>query len=81
MSAKKENTLPESFEEALKELEQIVRRMESGGQDLDRSIADYERGMALKTLCEKRLNEAKLKVEKIVKAQNGKATTEPFSEA
>ena len=74
-------TLPTSFEEALKELEQIVRRMESGGQDLDRSIADYERGMALKTLCEKRLNEAKLKVEKIVKAADGKIKTEPFSEA
>ena len=74
-------TLPNSFEESLKELEQIVRRMESGGQDLDRSIADYERGMALKALCEKRLNEAKLKVEKIVKSADGKVKTEPFSEA
>lgn len=74
-------TLPNSFEESLKELEQIVRRMESGGQDLDRSIADYERGMALKALCEKRLNEAKLKVEKIVKGADGKVKTEPFNEA
>jgi len=79
MTAKE--TLPTSFEESLKELEQIVRRMESGGQDLYRSIADYERGMALKSLCEKRLNEAKLKVEKIVKAQDGKIKTEPFNEA
>lgn len=76
----KKETLPDAFEEALKELEQIVRRMESGGQDLDRSIADYERGMALKSLCEKRLNEAKLKVEKIVKAQDGNVKTEPFQE-
>lgn len=77
--SKKEN-LPESFEEALKELEQIVRRMESGGQNLELAIADYERGMALKTLCEKRLNEAKLKVEKIVKAQDGSVKTEAFKE-
>ena len=76
----KKAALPDSFEEALKELEQIVRRMESGGQDLDRSIADYERGMALKNLCEKRLNEARLKVEKIVKTAEGKIKTEPFGE-
>lgn len=76
----KKEALPESFEEALKELEQIVRRMESGGQNLELAIADYERGMALKTLCEKRLNEAKLKVEKIVKAQDGSIKTESFKE-
>lgn len=76
--SKKEN-LPESFEEALKELEHIVRRMESGGQNLELAIADYERGMALKTLCEKRLTEAKLKVEKIVKAQDGSIKTEAFN--
>ena len=72
--------MPEAFEEALKELESIVRRMESGGQDLDSAIKDYERGMALKQLCEKRLSEAKLKVEKIIKAQDGEVTTEPFAE-
>lgn len=76
----KKEALPESFEEALKELEQIVRRMESGGQNLELAIADYERGMALKNLCEKRLTEAKLKVEKIVKAQDGSIKTESFKE-
>ena len=76
----KKEALPESFEESLKELEQIVRRMESGGQNLELAIADYERGMALKTLCEKRLTEAKLKVEKIVKAQDGSIKTDTFTE-
>lgn len=76
----KKEALPESFEEALKELEQIVRRMESGGQNLELAIADYERGMALKNICEKRLTEAKLKVEKIVKAQDGSIKTESFKE-
>lgn len=75
----KKEALPDSFEEALKELEAIVRRLESGGQDLEAAIKDYERGAALKTLCEKRLSEARLKVEKIIGAKEGKPVTEPFS--
>ncbi len=41
-----------SFEEAMQELEQIVRQLESGQSDLDKSIQSYERGMALKQYCE-----------------------------
>lgn len=67
-----------SFEDALKELEEIVRKLEAGGQSLDSSIEDYSRGNALKAHCEKKLAEAKLKVEKIVSAEGGKAKTEPF---
>ena len=67
-----------SFEESLKELEEIVRKLESGGENLETSITDYGRGNALKAHCEKKLAEAKLKVEKIVSAEGGKAKTEPF---
>lgn len=77
--SKAEAKLPDSFEEALKELEAIVRRLESGGQDLEAAIKDYERGMALKGLCEKRLSEAKLKVDKIIGTKDGKPVTEPFA--
>jgi len=56
---------PNSFEEAMAELEQIVKRLEAGGQDLEKSIGDYERGMALRQYCEKVLKEATLKIEKI----------------
>lgn len=67
-----------SFEDALKELETIVRDLEAGGQALDASIEHYTRGTALRSHCEKKLVEAKMKVEKIV-ADGEKATgTEPL---
>ena len=65
-----------SFEDALKELEEIVRKLETGGQQLDTSIADYTRGTALKVHCEKKLSEAKLKVEKVVADADGKLGVE-----
>ena len=67
-----------SFEEALSELEKIVRQLESGGADLKSSIDSYERGMALKKLCESKLKEAQTKIEKISISADGKVTTENF---
>lgn len=67
-----------SFEEALRELEGIVRKLEAGQAELETSIADYSRGMALKEHCQKKLADAKLKVEKIVKGAGGTITTAPF---
>jgi exodeoxyribonuclease VII small subunit len=67
-----------SFEEALAELETLVRKLETGGQTLDDSIEHYGRGTALKTHCEKKLQEAKLKVEKIVSKADGSLATENF---
>lgn len=65
-----------SFEEALGELEQIVRQLESGDVPLERSIEIYERGAQLKSHCEKKLQAAQLKVEKIVLTSDG-ASSEP----
>ncbi len=67
-----------SFEEALAELEKIVRQLESGGADLKSSIDSYERGMALKKLCEGKLKEAQSKIEKITLSADGKVLTENF---
>jgi len=66
-----------SFETALKELEEIVRELEAGEVDLDASISRYERGVILRDHCQKKLSDAKLKVEKIVQ-KNGATATEPF---
>ena len=66
-----------SFEEALKELEGIVRKLEAGEAPLEESIAIYERGAALKSYCEARLKKAELKVEQIVQSADGGVTTEP----
>ena len=63
-----------SFEEALKEFEDIVRDLESGNVTLDASINAYERGVKLKRLCETRLNEARTRVEKISAAPDGTVT-------
>ena len=59
-----------SFEDALRELEGIVHKLEAGDVPLD-SIRIYERGAALKAHCEKRLKEAELKVEKVVLGADG----------
>ncbi|MDX2141939.1 MAG: exodeoxyribonuclease VII small subunit [Rhodospirillaceae bacterium] len=68
------------FEEAMKELEDIVRRLEGGQVKLDDAVKAYERGAALKRHCEAKLADAKMKVEKITQA--GKALgLEPMSEA
>lgn len=66
-----------SFEVALKELEDIVARLERGEVELEESIKIYERGAALKTHCESKLKSAELKVEQIVQGKDGKTQTEP----
>jgi exodeoxyribonuclease VII small subunit len=60
-----------SFEEALAELEQIVRRLEGGQVKLDEAIQSYERGAQLKRHCETKLNEAQQRVDRIVIGPEG----------
>jgi len=66
-----------SFEDALKELELIVRNLESGESKLDDAIVAYERGAALKKHCEAKLREAQEKVERISISTDGTVTAEP----
>ena len=66
-----------TFEQALAELEKIVATLESGQAPLEQSIALYERGAALKALCEQRLEAARLRVEKIVVGPQGAVAAEP----
>jgi exodeoxyribonuclease VII small subunit len=54
-----------TFEQAFAELEENVRKLETGGLTLDESMALFERGQALTALCNKQLNEAELKVKQI----------------
>lgn len=65
-----------SFEEALAELRQIVERLEKGEGRLDDAIAAYERGAQLKAHCEKKLEEAEAKIEKIRVGEGGRTSTE-----
>ena len=68
-----------SFEDALSELEQIVRKLETGTVKLDEAIAAYERGALLKRHCEAKLREAQSRIEKIVVSAEGVLSTEPQS--
>jgi len=54
-----------SFEDALRELETIVASLERGEVSLEDAIAAFERGTELKSHCQARLEEARMKVEKI----------------
>ncbi|MFZ1661798.1 MAG: exodeoxyribonuclease VII small subunit [Paracoccaceae bacterium] len=54
-----------TFEAAMAELEKVVRDLESGNVELEKSIALYERGAALKAHCEAKLKAAEERVEKI----------------
>ena len=58
-----------SFEDAMKELESVVSRLESGNASVEDSIKLYERGAALRAHCDARLREAEERVEKITLAQ------------
>ena len=60
-----------SFEESLAELEAIVDRLESGQGSLDEAIKAYERGSKLKRHCQKKLDEARMKVEEIRLPESG----------
>ena len=82
MSDKSKSAIPAdikklSFEDALEELEDIVRTLEDGSGALDDSIKAYERGAMLKKHCEQKLSEARTRVEKIVMGPDGNASSEP----
>lgn len=66
-----------SFEDALAELEKIVRDLETGQAKLDDAIAAYERGAALKRHCEAKLRDAQAKVDRIVTGPDGQNRLEP----
>jgi exodeoxyribonuclease VII small subunit len=76
------DTLPDvskmSFEEALAELEKIVRGLEGGQLKLEDAISAYERGAVLRKHCEDKLAEAETRVAVIVRKTNGEITTRPM---
>ena len=71
-----------SFEDALRALEDVVRKLESGEVPLDDSITLYERGEQLRKHCQARLDAAQARIEKIVAGPDGVPSgTQPFDEA
>jgi len=66
-----------SFEDALKELEGIVKKLEEGKGKLDEAIDAYARGALLKRHCEAKLAEAEARIDKIVIGPDGTVSTAP----
>jgi exodeoxyribonuclease VII small subunit len=70
-----------TFEDALRALEEVVRKLESGEVPLDDSISLYERGEALRRHCQARLDAAQARIERIVAGPDGVPTgVQPFDE-
>ncbi len=67
-----------SFEEALVQLESIVRELEGGKIKLDDAVEAYEKATALKKFCEEKLKAAQLKIEKINVSPEDVVSTEPL---
>ena len=66
-----------TFEENLKELEELVRRLEAGNLDLDESLKIYEEAIVLRERCRKFLEESERKVQKLMETAQG-VTKEEF---
>ncbi|MBM3845038.1 MAG: exodeoxyribonuclease VII small subunit [Verrucomicrobia bacterium] len=60
-----------AFEEALKKLESIVETMESGDLPLEKMLSQYEEGVRLSQVCQKKLAEAEIKIEALEKTSSG----------
>lgn len=79
MSADEEGEL--SFEEALARLESLVRELEAGRIKLDDAVNAYEQAVKLKNFCEHKLQDAKLKIEKIELSPDGSPRVVPLDSA
>lgn len=67
------------FEEALEELERIVKKLEQGGLSLGESLTAFEKGIKLSKFCSEKLTEAQRKIEILITNQEtGEVTTKPF---
>lgn len=67
-----------SFEEALAQLEDTVRRLESADVPLEEALSLFERGVALSRACGRRLDVAELRVQQLTVNKDGEASLAPF---
>lgn len=69
-----------TFEQAMAELDEIVRKLENGQIPLEEAVKTYERGMELKKICEEKLNAAEMKIEKLTLKDGKPVGTETLDE-
>lgn len=67
-----------TFEDNLKELEDIATKLENGNLNLDEAIEEFEKGMKLSKECTKKLDEAEKRINILVESENGDVIEEKF---
>jgi exodeoxyribonuclease VII small subunit len=80
MAKKKSDLESMVFEDAMRELEELVEAMEDGEIPLNDLIDKYERGAGLLKVCQKRLTDAELRIEMIRKKNDGTVVTTDASD-
>lgn len=68
-----------SFEQAMQQLEVLVRKLEEGRLPLEEAIQAYEKGTLLKSHCETKLQSAKLRVDQVILNGNSNPSLAPFN--
>lgn len=74
---KRKAEIEPTFEEALNELEELVREMEEGSLDLEMALSRFERGIVLSRICTQKLNQAEKKIDILMCSANGEISLEP----
>ena len=67
-----------TFEQAIKQLEQIVQDLESGDMPLEKAIKTFEDGIQLSKFCSEKLDETEKRITILLKDQNGQVVDKPF---
>ena len=73
-------SLKQTYEAALEDIERIVEQLESGELSLEDSLAVFEKGVGLTKYCYQKLDEVEKKIELLVKDKDGKLRLKPFEE-
>lgn len=68
-----------TFEQSLKQLEQIVQELESGDLPLEKALKKFEEGIQLAKLCSRTLDETEQKISILLKNQDGGVIEKPFA--
>jgi len=69
----------QTFEKAMKRLEQIVQELESGEQPLEKAIKKFEEGVQLSKFCSRKLEETEKKITILLQDQEGNVFEKPFT--
>jgi exodeoxyribonuclease VII small subunit len=72
-------TKTQTFEEAIKRLEEIVGQLEKGEVPLDKTLSLFEEGVRLSRFCREKLDEAEKRIDILLKEEGGILRREPFS--